>query len=101
MGNNYFKRCMPYKVEELNGQLLFLNRDYEVIYKEDIKDEIKVQNLLKRVSLPRADCLRSSSCYLYDAQTDPVGNEQGFDNELMNDYLKRLTILMIEMASIE
>ena len=97
MDCNYFRQNLPYKVEVLNGQLIVSNRDYKEIYKVKIKDEKKVQNLFERIASSRPDCLRPTSCFLYDDATDPVGNKQSFDKDFMADYLKRLNILFIEV----
>ena len=100
MDNFFFRQCMPYKVEIIENNLLIYNRDYKVVFNVINVDVKNALPILEKIACDRDDCLREHSCYLYDTATDPVNNENGFNKYLMEEYLKRLSIMFSEMAKI-
>lgn len=98
MENVFFRKCLPYKVEISGDNLLIFNRDYEVIYNVKHINESEASKILPKVAADRPDCVRSYESFLYDDNTNPIANEQGFNKYLMAEYLERLSILIKELA---
>lgn len=102
MDNYFFRRCYPYKVVCSEGTIKVYSRDRSFLIFEGLLpkhfDKIKLFN---EIASSQKDCIRENECYLYDDETNPIANENGFSASLYKDYSKRLYALLVFMRGIE
>ena len=102
MDNHFFRKCFPHRVECTDKTIrIYSQQPNQLIFEGVLPKRFDKDKFFHRLASDMTNYIGSTICYLYDANENPVGNEDAFDKVYMETYLKRLDVLLDAMRGIE
>ena len=98
-----FIELIPYHVKYYfeSKKLIVENSDYQPIFEGLVPKRFDKDKLFSAIADSRPDCIREHECFLFDDETSPVANEEGFSKSLFEEYEMRLGALIEFMRGVE
>lgn len=98
MDNYFFRSTFPYCVQITDKEVIIKNRDYKTICICQFPGDVDVLNFTefvkRNISIDEYDKIENNQIWLYDDATSPLGNENGFDSDLYDEYAEKLKALV-------
>lgn len=85
--NYFFRKCMPYLVECTDDSILVKNRYYETIFTGVRPEDFDMDSFFSSFASDVPGSIDGNQAWLYDDETSPIGNEDGYNKYYFDKYL--------------